>query len=240
MTTPLEMLRELGPGSPPSPQTKQRVYDGLLTALGTAAMSATQQPLVNGQAATTGALSSIASSKAALIGAGLWLFGGATGAVVYGALRPAEVRVIYVDRPAAMASVAPPSNELPLAAPVAPASAALSPSAARSGSRRAPPERDVSAGAIRGSSDLARERAVLDVARANAAKGEPEHVLEEVERHRQQFPYGRLAEEREALAIRALLSLGRKTEAQARAQAFRAAYPNSFLAPMLDAAASGS
>jgi hypothetical protein len=91
--------------------------------------------------------------------------------------------------------------------------------------------------AARAGSDLARERALLDVARASAARGEPADVLAQVARHRQQFPQGKLSEEREALAIRALLSLGRQQEARARANAFRAAYPNSFLAPVLEAAA---
>jgi hypothetical protein len=61
-------------------------------------------------------------------------------------------------------------------------------------------------------------------------------VLEQIDRHRRQFPHGRLTEEGQALAIRALLSLGRKEEAQKRVLEFRAAYPNSFLTPMLDAA----
>jgi len=59
-----------------------------------------------------------------------------------------------------------------------------------------------------------------------------------VAQHRRQFPRGRLAEERDALAIRALISLGRTTEARQRARAFRTAYPNSFLAPALESALS--
>jgi hypothetical protein len=87
-------------------------------------------------------------------------------------------------------------------------------------------------------SQLAQERALLDLARSNAARGEPALALEQVARHREQFPQGRLAEEREALGIRALLSLGRKQEAQERAQAFRTSYPNSFLLPVVDSALS--
>jgi hypothetical protein len=79
---------------------------------------------------------------------------------------------------------------------------------------------------------------LLDLARANAARGEPALALTQTEQHRQQFPHGRLTEEREALAIRALLSLGRTADAQARAQAFRATYPNSFLTPVIDSALS--
>ena len=47
-----------------------------------------------------------------------------------------------------------------------------------------------------------------------------------------------MAEEREALAIRALLALGRGDEARERAAGFRAAYPHSFLTPVIDSALS--
>jgi len=87
-------------------------------------------------------------------------------------------------------------------------------------------------------SDLARERALLELARANAARGEPALVLEQTEQYRAQFARGKLAEEREALAIRALLSLGRAGEARTRAAAFQLSYPNSLLAPAIDSALS--
>lgn len=63
-------------------------------------------------------------------------------------------------------------------------------------------------------------------------------MLGAVAQHRQQFPHGRLTEEREALAIRALLALGRTEGARQRAAAFRVNYPNSFLIPALDSALS--
>jgi hypothetical protein len=48
------------------------------------------------------------------------------------------------------------------------------------------------------------------------------------------YPDGVLAQEREALAIRALVSLGRADDANARAAAFRAKYPNSAHTPRID------
>lgn len=82
----------------------------------------------------------------------------------------------------------------------------------------------------------AAERALLDAARVAIAQGEAERALEVVERHRQEYPRGSLAEEREALAVRALVKVGRHDEARARAARFEAAYPNSIALPAVKAA----
>ncbi len=52
--------------------------------------------------------------------------------------------------------------------------------------------------------------------------------------HLARFPDGQFAEEREALAIRALAMAGRVDEARARAALFRDAFPESML-PVEDA-----
>jgi hypothetical protein len=77
---------------------------------------------------------------------------------------------------------------------------------------------------------------LLDIARQSAAHGEPAQELSQVTAYQREFPHGRLAEEAEALAIRALLSLGQKGEAYARASAFREKYPDSFLTPAIEPA----
>jgi hypothetical protein len=91
-------------------------------------------------------------------------------------------------------------------------------------------------------SQLARERRLLDQARAALERGEPAVALSAAARHERQFPSGALAQEREAMAIRALVALGRTGEARARAARFHARYPDSVLLStideMLDAAAS--
>jgi hypothetical protein len=56
--------------------------------------------------------------------------------------------------------------------------------------------------------------------------------------HSRKFPTGQLAEERESLAIRALVLLGRRDEAASRATQFKARYPNSLLSDVVDAALS--
>jgi hypothetical protein len=232
----LAALRALGPGSEPEAQVKERVYGALLASLegaaavgaaGAAAAALSKAPLPASVApATAPLLAGIASTKALLIGAAIWLIGGATGAALFGAFHRQEVRVVYVDRPvlSSKAVVAERAPESPIleALPSAPVvSSATSTAATKSPI-----------------STLAQERALLDTARADAARGEPAFALEQVARHARQFPQGRLSEEREALAVRALLALGRKGEARARAEAFRGAYPRSFLMPVIDSALS--
>jgi hypothetical protein len=242
--TALETLRALGTGNDAPSESKERVYGALLASIEAAALVGA------GAGATAGAaalpkpppslppaplVAGIASSKTLAVAASIWLLGGVTGAALYGTLRPSQVRVVYVDRPVAVASVAPLTKE-----PEPSVSAGVAPPSAASnhplvGRPVLPSTR--SSASLTGS-QLAQERALLDLARSNAAQGEPALALAQVEQHREQFPQGRLAEEREALGIRALLSLGRKQEAQDRAQAFRVAYPNSFLLPVIDSALS--
>jgi hypothetical protein len=74
---------------------------------------------------------------------------------------------------------------------------------------------------------LAAESAILDIARTAIARGEGDHALAAVERHAAAFPHGSLREEREALAVKALVLAGRGDEARARAAKFRTAYPES-------------
>ncbi|WP_437970184.1 hypothetical protein WMF04_13155 [Sorangium sp. So ce260] len=74
--------------------------------------------------------------------------------------------------------------------------------------------------------DLVRESNLVDQSRAALAQ-DPGAALAALDRHQTDFPKGRLAEEREFIAIRALMRLGRADEARARAAAFFARYPSS-------------
>ncbi len=83
---------------------------------------------------------------------------------------------------------------------------------------------------------LAAERGLLDVARAALARGAPDEALAAAERHGREYRDGVLAEEREALAIKALVALGRRAEATTRADAFERRYPNALGLPAVRAA----
>ena len=67
------------------------------------------------------------------------------------------------------------------------------------------------------------------LARAHDAllHGAPDRALAIANEHAKAYPHGALAQERDAIAIEALVAAGRKPEAQKKAAAFMAAYPGS-------------
>jgi len=60
-----------------------------------------------------------------------------------------------------------------------------------------------------------------------ALKGSPAEALRLVEQHRASYPAGKLTQERELIAISALVALGRRTAALSRASSFEHAFPSS-------------
>lgn len=60
-----------------------------------------------------------------------------------------------------------------------------------------------------------------------ALKGSPAEALRLVEQHRASYPSGKLTQERELIAISALVALGRRTAALSRASSFEHAFPTS-------------
>ena len=84
--------------------------------------------------------------------------------------------------------------------------------------------------------DLASERALIEMARSALSHGNPAQALDAVGRHAAKFPYGQLVEERENIAIHALVASGRLDEAHARAERFHKRFPKSIFLPSIDAA----
>jgi hypothetical protein len=74
--------------------------------------------------------------------------------------------------------------------------------------------------------DVAGEIRILQSAKA-ALADRPADTLRLVNDHTRRFPTGILVQEREVIAIEALLRTGRRAEAQARADSFMTAYPKS-------------
>ena len=70
------------------------------------------------------------------------------------------------------------------------------------------------------------EVALLDAAQRSLASN-PAETLRRCDEHARTFANGTLVQEREVLAIDALLRLGRRADAEARAARFRRAYPRS-------------
>jgi hypothetical protein len=136
-------------------------------------------------------------------------------------------RVVYLERP--------PTE--PASRPVLPVDPEIS-SAPSPSSIPVLPERHAESPPARASTapplTLSAERALLDDARAALAAGDAAHSLARLDEHVRRFPKPRLAEEREALAVQALVLLKRYDDARERAARFKASAPNSLFLPAID------
>lgn len=93
------------------------------------------------------------------------------------------------------------------------------------------------ASAPRNGNELAAERALLDVARTALGRGDGANALLACDDHARKFPRGALSEEREAIAVQALVLDHRSDDARIRAERFRKTHPRSILLPAVLAAA---
>jgi hypothetical protein len=151
-------------------------------------------------------------------GLAVFVLGAIAGGTGVAVLRPPPPeRLVYVDRPAP-----PPVPSATLPVPAA-TSAAPAPRPSAEPRPSAPRANGVS-----------EERSLLDDARQRLAAGDADLALKRVAEHERRFPNGVLLEEREALAIQALVNAGRYDEARARAEAFRKRSPNSVFLPAID------
>jgi hypothetical protein len=155
-----------------------------------------------------------------------FLAGGVAGFAAHSALGPpAASHVVYVDR------TPPPSPQQPeVAGEIASSQAAATTQASVEPAPRVTPR-----GAASTTSSLSAERVLLDEARSALATGDAARALGLVDAHARRFSRPQLSEEREALAVQALVALGRYDEARARAARFRAAAPNSLFLPAIEA-----
>lgn len=173
-----------------------------------------------GGGGSSGSGGSVAGTKLGPLVAAL-ATGALLGGVAVGFVRPP--RVVYVDRaaPAVVTTATPAEVSLPTV---------VRPTTTPSADPSPPPPQPASA------STLAAERAILDEARAALGRGDSAQALDRVDRHAREFPHGQLTEEREALAVQALANAHRVPEAVARGKRFEQSYPNSVLAPAVEAA----
>jgi outer membrane protein assembly factor BamD (BamD/ComL family) len=76
---------------------------------------------------------------------------------------------------------------------------------------------------------------MLKPAQRAVGQGDYSAALKAIARHRRRFPRGVLAEEREALRVKALRGLGRTAEARGAADSFRRRFPHSALSDTVTA-----
>ena len=241
LTPDLEGLLESERRAPSAPaEARERVRSRLALAVGAAAVGAAGSATANG----TPPLGTTALKAAPTVGKLLALKVGLGVAAAIGVGIGAHVLLTKSPAPVAAPAVAPTpvtergerserkrGNAEPVATPPAPEATSIEPPSL--------PAPSTPAHKHAGVGDLAGERALLESARSALAEGDPARAQKMLERHAQRFPRGQLAEEREGLAVRALVAAGRPDEARARAQAFERRWPRSIFLPAVEAALSG-
>jgi hypothetical protein len=129
--------------------------------------------------------------------------------------------------------VAPAVEVSPTPRPSAPSFKLAATSAATSAIAEMPPAA-APAPAAPSRADAAREELrLLRQARAAVARADFAAALPPLTEHARRFKEGRLAEEREALRVKALAGLGRTDEARRAAAAFKVRFPRSVLLPIV-------
>jgi hypothetical protein len=88
----------------------------------------------------------------------------------------------------------------------------------------------------RAEGDLAAERRILEIGRTALGRGDGPAAIAALDRHAREYPRGQLVEEREAMAVQALVMAGRNKEAAERAARFRRRFPDSPFARNVDEA----
>jgi hypothetical protein len=184
-------------------------------------------------AGTAAVATGITAAKVAPIVIAAFVAGGGAGAVIQSRATTPKPIVPSATVPVAPPAVVPPevAPRPPATSPPPVATPSSEPSAAPAATITPPPR--PSAG---NDTDLAAERALVDRARMALARGQPGTALESLDAHARAYPRGRLAEEREAMAVQALAQADRTDEARRRAARFRAAYPKSVFSAVVDGA----
>jgi hypothetical protein len=138
-------------------------------------------------------------------------------------------QVVHTDRPEVLAPPGPPWHTV--AEPARPTA-----SVAPAPEDRARPIAEAPTASVAPTDQLAAERSLLDAAREALARGNGSDALGAVAKHEERYPSGALAEEREAMAIQALLLVKRFDDGRARGARFHKRFPRSVLMPAVDAA----
>ncbi|MBN1611883.1 MAG: hypothetical protein JW940_34950 [Polyangiaceae bacterium] len=99
---------------------------------------------------------------------------------------------------------------------------------------RSPAKAKPAGPAISATEAHAMELRVLQPAQQDVARQDYASAMAAIEKHQRRFPSGRLAEEREALRVKALLGLGRTAEAQRVGARFHERFPKSALCGRMD------
>jgi hypothetical protein len=215
----LAALLDAERGAAPAQDSLDRVWSRV-------ALVALPSPAGAGAHAGAAASSGWLASHAAGMAAATFVLGGLAGAGIHAIVqKPPAERIVYVDR---VVPQVPTVTAPPVVAPAPSVVPTVDTSPTSRASARAP--------APSATSSLAAERALLDDARGALSTGDAAKALALADEHGRRFARAQLGEEREAIAIQALVALGRNDDARARAARFKAVAPNSLFMPTIEAA----
>jgi hypothetical protein len=220
-------LLQHGANITPPRDAEARVWMALVASLGAAAAGGAAAADASTKTVTTGAgvKTGLASMKIAAIVAGVTALAAAVALASY-VFSPTTH-----DRSGPGAAAPPPAVEAPEIAPPPPSPAAVEPPPADGPPPAGAPPARTAPGAHRSVRSPARrlgdETMLIKDARQALRAGDAARALRLLEESRRLFPSGVLQQERERLAIEALVKAGRAAEASARATAFLRKYPDS-------------
>jgi hypothetical protein len=170
-------------------------------------------------------LAALSGAVGVIVGSGLgWGLRGAAsgdGATAYTRAAASSVQPAYVE-----SAVPDPAPTLPVSAPD---TSSVPVVRAPTASPLRPPSAPLA-------SDLAKEGEFIDAAREALAHRRPADALTAIEEHDAKYPHGRLAEERDALRVQALVLVGKTDAAHERAASFYRAYPDSIFRAAIEQA----
>lgn len=241
--------------APVPPERSQRLASRLAAGAGimgltTSVTGATHAALASGSALSSGSalgtgLTLLGLTKSLLIGMGL---GAGAGLGLYATFRSSSPVSPAVSAPvvAPVTRAVAPSRAAPLPArPAVPAEQGTTeperPAPSPPPGPRANPSPELPRdGAFEKARSLAEQQALLDEARGALRRGDGAAALAALRAHVARFPQTVLDEEREAVAIRALVLVGRVDAARQREAAFERRFPVSLLTHSLRAALGAS
>jgi type IV secretory pathway VirB10-like protein len=174
--------------------------------------------------ATNAVVKAAGSGSAWKIGAALVGAGALASGALYFAGDPQE-RSVAPAPPSVVATPAPPTTGSTAESMASPARTSPPPTAAPSASSPQPPT-SPTGGRTAEPAAPASEMELLAQAQG-ALASDPAKALRHCAEHATRFPAGSFSQEREVIAIDALVRLGKKEEARARAERFRTAHPRS-------------
>jgi hypothetical protein len=236
-----DVLRAAENPSPPR-GTEQQVWAALVAAMGPACAAAAAAQTASSQATGSAAAKTAAvtvAGKAAVTVAAKAIVIGTLGAATVGGAAYLVQRAAQTRAPVAVAArravdVRAPDSPVATAPAIAPTAATVpgvAPERAADAPRAAPAQKPAAAPPIAepapSAPGLEQEARMLADVRARLRRGDTSGAAAALDTLRASFPSGMLAQEREAVAIEILVTSGNAAEADRRARAFLAAFPDS-------------